>query len=282
MKGAMSGLPASPLSMFRRAPAWKSDPRYRAATDPNWRGIPDRPSQTQVKSTIDYFLGDSPDSAADELFGPILTAGPYEAVGYMDPTGTAPAGTVGDFYSDGSSAYLEDEGFYDRRGYGYRFDPSAGGTPSSVSTYPADITYSPTSTTNPNRPRTVAAGWDRDRRTLTTVFRDGTFYNYYGVSGLEWGNFKRARSKGRFIKTYLNAKTRGTADVGMVPQAHQELLYKAARTAQVMRGGYSGKQKVGTKRGTGKGPRGMYGKSGTSSSGGRVYRRAAGASRYTT
>jgi hypothetical protein len=36
----------------------------------------------------------------------------------------------------------------------------------------------------------------------------------------------------------------------MIPQAHRELLYKVARTAQVMKGGYTGK-KIGTKRGTG-------------------------------
>ena len=43
---------------------------------------------------------------------------------------------------------------------------------------------------------------------MTVIFRDGTFYNYYSVSGLEWTNFKRARSKGRFIRMYLDAKTK--------------------------------------------------------------------------
>ena len=107
------------------------------------------------------------------------------------------------------------------------------------------------------------------------IFRDGTFYNYYSVSGLEWGNFKRARSKGRFIRLYLDGKTRGTASMGAVPEAHQELLYKVARTTQAMRGGYQTGQKVGSKRGTGTG-RYTYGKSGTSTSGGRSYGRGTG------
>ena len=58
----------------------------------------------------------------------------------------------------------------------------------------------------------------------------------------------------------------------MIPQAHQELLYKVARTAQMMRGGYTGSQKIGTKRGMGS--KYAYGETGKSYSGGRVYRRS--------
>lgn len=80
---------------------------------------------------------------------------------------------------------------------------------------PAQITIVPTATTNPKRPRTVAAGYSSKRQTLTVVFRPprmgavGVLYNYYEVDGLEWGNFKRARSKGRFIKAYLDDHPRG-------------------------------------------------------------------------
>lgn len=220
-------------------------------------------------------IGGDEATAADKTVGDLLTAGPYEAVSYEDPWGTVTT-TTGGFFAGESTRYLEEEGFYDRLGYTYANLGEAPSTAlvSSIGTGPADITQVPTSTTNPDRPRTVAAGYDKDRKVLTTVFRDGTFYNYYGVSNLEWGNFKRARSKGRFIRLYLDGKTRGTASVSAVPQAHQELLYKVARTTQAMRGGlqpgHSSKSKRG---GTGKYE---YGRSGSKESGGRVYARAAG------
>jgi len=73
----------------------------------------------------------------------------------------------------------------------------------------AELTDSPTSTTNPQRPRTYAAGYNSKTRTLSVVFRDGTPWNYYEVTPLEWGNFLRSKSKGRFIKLYLDAKPYG-------------------------------------------------------------------------
>ncbi len=170
------------------------------------------------------------------------------------------------YFAGESDAWLEDEGFYDQggpRGYTYNFDPNRtdgkGRTGTDANTLtgldrsPAQITLAPTSSTFPKRPRTVAAGYDKKRKCLTVVFRDGTFYNYYGVGGLEWGNFKRARSKGRFIKQYLDGRVRGTADMGGISQGHQEILYRAARTVQVIEEGRQSGQKKGSKRGTGVG-----------------------------
>ena len=250
--------------------------KYKQAADPQWEQFQNAAgegaSPTDVMGMIDLAGGDA---AAEEL----LSVGPYEVIPIYEGSeidyGTT---STAEYFRDESSRYLEDEGFYDKAGYGYSHDSSLGGAApstaliSSVGTGPADITQSPTSTTNPDRPRTVAAGWDRGRKVLTVIFRDGTFYNYYGVSGLEWNNFKRSRSKGRFIRIYLNGKARGTAAVGMIPQSHQELLYKVARTAQVMKGGYTGNQKIGSRRGTG--GKYAYGVPGTSVSGGRVYRRS--------
>lgn len=247
--------------------------RYEQAADPQWEQFQDSSgvgtSPSDVMGMIDLQGGDA---AAAEL----MKVGPYEAIPiFEDPTGTTTV-TSGEFFKEYATRFLEDEGFYDGLGYGYANLGAAPSTAlvSSIGSGPADITYSPTSTTNPERPRTVAAGYDNSRKVLTTVFRDGTFYNYYGVSGLEWGNFKRSRSKGRFIKMYLDAKTRGTASMGSIPEAHQELLYKVARTAQVMKGGYTGAQKIGSKRGTG--GKYAYGRSGTSTSGGRTYGRGTG------
>lgn len=118
---------------------------------------------------------------------------------------------------------------------------------------PAPITLVPTSTTNPKRPRTVAAGYDSGRTVLTCVFRDGTYYNYYDVAPLEWANFKRARSKGRFIYTYLDKHPRGMADVLQMPQPGREMLYRITRTHQITAGGYQPNQSRSSKRGTGYG-----------------------------
>jgi hypothetical protein len=120
--------------------------------------------------------------------------------------------------------------------------PSPLGGPNSVSGDPAQLSEVPTSSTDPGRPRTVAAGYDGSRKVITVVFRDGTYYNYYDCSVLEWSNFKRAHSKGRFILSYLDFKARGVADVASLPSAARESLYKITRTGQFVRKGVTGAQ----------------------------------------
>lgn len=90
-------------------------------------------------------------------------------------------------------------------------DPNPGGVAS-------DITIVPTSSINPARPRTLAAGYNHKTKTLTVIFRiedndgyHGEPYNYYDVPNIQWQNFKRARSKGVFIYTYLDSHPRGFA-----------------------------------------------------------------------
>ncbi len=73
----------------------------------------------------------------------------------------------------------------------------------------AQLTEVPTKTTNPARPRTIAAGYDNATRTLSVVFRDGTPWNYYDVTPLQAANFRRAQSKGRFIRLYLDGHRHG-------------------------------------------------------------------------
>lgn len=97
---------------------------------------------------------------------------------------------------------------------------------------PAPITIPHTSTTNPERPRTVAAGYDPDREVLTVVFRDGTFYNYYTVSESDWVAFKNIQSKGQYIATFLDGKPRGTARMANASLAAREGVYRIARTGQ--------------------------------------------------
>lgn len=73
----------------------------------------------------------------------------------------------------------------------------------------APQTVDPAKTTNPQRPRILSAGYDRPTQTLSVVFRDGTSWNYYGVTYQMWTAFKAAPSPGRYIRTRLDFKAYG-------------------------------------------------------------------------
>jgi hypothetical protein len=104
----------------------------------------------------------------------------------------------------------------------------------------------PTSTTNARRPRTVAAGYARRRYPngkngepgeeygiLTVVFRDGTIWNYEGVTPGEWLNFKSSISKG---KPWINEKVFGVgreADASFIDPAIRARIYEVARQYQI-------------------------------------------------
>lgn len=98
-------------------------------------------------------------------------------------------------------------------------------------TSPANLTISPTSTTNPARPRTVAAGYDEDEEKVTVMFRDGTLYNYYEVDENEWSAFKANRSKGAIIAQLLDFKPRGEA--GALSAPARQAFYRYSRGAQI-------------------------------------------------
>jgi hypothetical protein len=117
----------------------------------------------------------------------------------------------------------------------------------SFSDAPAPLSLVPTSTTNPARPRTVAAGYAPNKNDpkdgkLSVVFRDGTFYNYYEVSRIEWSLFKANKSKGRFILAFLDSKPRGPADVHGQDASVRQLLYRIAKTSQMTRHPKAGTQ----------------------------------------
>lgn len=57
----------------------------------------------------------------------------------------------------------------------------------------------PTTSSNPQRPRTLKAGYDYNSRTLTVVFRDGTWWDYRDVPAEMWEAFKAAESKGKYL-----------------------------------------------------------------------------------
>lgn len=140
---------------------------------------------------------------------------------------------------------------------GYHYDNQAAVPmpwvgPNNSTGVPAPLTEVPTSTINPDRPRTIAAGYDNSRQCLTVVFRDGTYYNYYNVNNATWQNFKRARSKGRYILTYLDSHPRGVADVSQLNATARESLYRLSRTGQIKRQGTTGTQKATGRKGSGK------------------------------
>jgi hypothetical protein len=66
------------------------------------------------------------------------------------------------------------------------------------------LPYQPTPSINPPRPRTLAAGYDKDSETLRIRFRNGQVYGYYNVPPNVWRNLKRVKSPGRFINRTLN------------------------------------------------------------------------------
>lgn len=115
-------------------------------------------------------------------------------------------------------------------------------------TSPAALTLVPTSSSNPARPRTVAAGYDEEEEKLTVVFRDGTFYNYYEVDKNEWNAFKANRSKGAVIYQMLDFHPRGPADVSSLSKKAQQAFYRYSRGAQLhMKGKGTGKQQSSTR-----------------------------------
>lgn len=94
----------------------------------------------------------------------------------------------------------------------------------------APLTYVPTKTTNAQRPRTLAAGYDRATQTLTVVFRDGTTWNYYGVTYQMYTAFKASPSPGRYIRTRLDFKAYGPAAGQIQPDDDPEVATDPAFT----------------------------------------------------
>jgi hypothetical protein len=190
--------------------------------------------------------------AATAALGPVKS--PFSAIPLAAQTAEfgykAPAyemmGFFGDDLEDEESQSME---YYAWNEEGYLYDNLAENV--RADELPAPITIIPTSTINPERPRTVAAGYDSAQRKLTVIFRDGTYYNYFEVPASEWNNFKRARSKGRFILAYLDTKPRGPADVMAIPVFARETVYRFLRTGQYYRGGTQPGMKPGSRRGGG-------------------------------
>jgi KTSC domain len=192
-------------------------------------------------------------------FGPRQTAGISQITGAENPFSNLPVASqqaeFGEFkeiislkdtlqYYEGQVEYQNMAGLPTEFSYQRQWEdvthgeknpliPGAMGAQLDEDESPAPLTVVPTSTTNPERPRTVAAGYDEDEEKITVVFRDGTFYNYYEVSPSEWAAFKSRVSKGQYIYKYLDFKPRGLADVSQISATARKAFYKLARASQV-------------------------------------------------
>jgi len=102
---------------------------------------------------------------------------------------------------------------------------------------PADLTDIPTSSINVSRPRTVAAGYDRNRQIMTVVFRDGTIWNYKKVTPGEWSGFHASISKGRpWLNKgglFYNKTEQGPADMSAIAPEIAAEVYRYSRAAQL-------------------------------------------------
>lgn len=162
-----------------------------------------------------------------------------DEVAYRNQAGEAVFPTLGEdvYYVDAQGNFVDRSA--GRKIYDEDLDtgeviiPGEKGPQFGESDAPAPLSLVPTSTTNPERPRTVAAGYDRNRSVLTVVFRDGTYYNYYEVNTNEWQDFKRRVSKGQYIYKYLDFKPRGAANVNSLPSYARTALYRLTRAIQL-------------------------------------------------
>jgi hypothetical protein len=168
----------------------------------------------------------------------------YKPQTYKNMAGEALATSANVWVSDEAQGYYTDKNgeYVDKSIYRQSYDideesgelivPGLKGPQEGESSAPAQITVVPTTTSNTQRPRTVAAGYDPERGVLTVVFRDGTWYNYYEVTEDEWRSFKGVVSKGKYIYNFLDYKPRGVADTAGMAAGTRKKLYAISRAYQ--------------------------------------------------
>jgi hypothetical protein len=112
---------------------------------------------------------------------------------------------------------------------------------------PSDIAIRGTSTTNPQKPRTIAAGYDREKMILTVVFRGNIWWNYYDVPEYMWLEFVAAESKGKYLReSGLDTwDDMGPADTDSLGRIRKFKLNRIARLAEKQQKKSGGQQKYG-------------------------------------
>ena len=106
----------------------------------------------------------------------------------------------------------------------------------------------PTATTNPERPRTVAAKYEPDQRAVYVVMRPYTSHGtlvtpiikYEDCSALDWQNFRRSYSKGQFIyqnwdgnKTWVRAENGGADSFLLSAASFAEAQQRSRQGTQI-------------------------------------------------
>lgn len=111
-------------------------------------------------------------------------------------------------------------------------------------TAPTTLQLTATSTSNPQRPRTLAAGYNKKTKVMTVVFRDGTWWNYYDVPEDIWEGFRQAESKGKYlISSGLNNwGSMGRADMSGFTETQRESLSNMAKRASTIQSKTDGAQ----------------------------------------
>jgi hypothetical protein len=159
--------------------------------------------------------------------------------------------TPEELYSSMIDELMQDPNAYDTEPESDDYEVVA--TPDEVKdgSFTAKLTLKPTSTTNPSRPRTVAAGYDRKMFVLTVVFPDGTWYNYYDVPENMWNEFKSAESKGRYMNmSGLDSwPDKGEANVGEMSVSRRAALNSVVASARKAQQAGQGIQGRGESRG---------------------------------
>lgn len=109
--------------------------------------------------------------------------------------------------------------------------------------HPAAITIRATTTINPKRPRTIRAGYEYATGTLTVIFRDGTWWNYYKVPSAMWEAFRTSQSKGRYLASSGLDKWENMGEPNMSAMSKQYVeALSGSRYAQL---GTQGKRQLG-------------------------------------
>jgi hypothetical protein len=151
-------------------------------------------------------------------------------------------------FKEATSLLGDDQAFAEANGYytpGSMYNPTEAGNlaadartlDSGKADGPAPISEHPTRTSKPERPRTIAAGYDPERQVLTVMFRDGTMYNYYDVEQKIWDTFRGLPSKWKFIKDKLDSKPRGNANLTYQEAQDYKAEFYISSTVQQITGG---------------------------------------------